>query len=482
MKKLCLLLALCASIIACAQPIEFESAIEGVEPCRLENGTEALCGSITVPENRTQPNGRNLDIHFALLEATTNARTEDPVFFIAGGPGQATISSFTNALPLFDDVRTQRDIVLVDQRGTGLSNRLGCPQVENNTNYTIEDEESRQLIQQCAELLSQRNDLTQYTTDIAMQDLDAVREHLGYEQINLYGVSYGTRAAQVYMNMYPERVRTAVLDAVVSPELILFLQAPRDGQEALDRLFERCRLLVACRETFPDLAQQYQTLLEQVAQPRIVQLTHPISGEQIDVRISRETLSQQIYNILYVPDLASILPLLINNAVETGDVTPIVSQALLAPQGTQLTIGLLYSVACTEDAPLIDMENAEQLQQGTLFNLMAEDFSEVCANWPSKPMNPIIRQPVTADTPVLLLSGSADPITPPRYADQVAATLPNSLHIVAQDFGHGLINIQCIPDLMAQFFAEASTAALQTSCVQETLPPPFFVNFAGPQP
>ncbi|MCI0396537.1 MAG: alpha/beta hydrolase [Chloroflexi bacterium] len=480
--SLLLLLAL-AGLVACAAR---QSAANGgpavaLEPCRLPAGVAARCGTLTVFENREAASGRTIDLRIAVIPATGSLPEAAPLFLLAGGPGQAASEAFPPLLELFTAINKERDLVLVDQRGTGQSNPLAC---ENFTDASLtrplSDEERVALTRQC--LASLDADLTRYTTDVAMADLDDVRAALGYEQINLYGGSYGTRAALTYLRLYPERVRTVVLDAVVGPELVLFLQAPRDGQRALEMLFARCAADPACNEQFPDVEMEFQALLARLETPLEFAVAHPLSGEQLEVILTRDLFAQVIFNLLYSTDLTSLLPLLIHQAHQSGDFGPLVAQGLLLAGETGLYHGMLYSVTCAEDAPFIALEEAKAFQAGTIFPLMAEPFVQSCAEWPHGQAPAALHQPVVSSVPTLLLSGEADPITPPVYAAQVAESLPNSLHLVVPGYGHVVISVGCLPRLAADFIAQGTVEGLDATCLERLQPPPFFVDFAGPQP
>lgn len=468
-------------LVACT--IGPEQAADGpeLEACQLEGILDARCGMITVPEDRDNPAGNSIDIHFAVVPAESSLPAPDPVFMLAGGPGQAATEAYPFIVMLFDALHQNRDIVLVDQRGTGQSNPLQCPALYEMAMESSE-EEVTDALQECREELEQQADLDEYTTDVAMQDLDDVRQALGYEQINLIGVSYGSRAALMYMRMFPENVRSVVLDAVVSPELVLQLQAPADGQRALELLFERCQQDEACRETFPDFSQQFAEVRQQLEGGREVTFQHPLSGAWEETTLNDEEWMQGIFNLLYSPDLVSLLPLTVEQIAETGDYGPLVAQIMALTADLRSYQGMFYAVTCSEDAPFIDMEEAEALQSESSFPLMAELFVTNCEGWPTAEVPEGLREPLNSDIPTLLLSGEADPITPPRYAEQVAEGLTNSEMITLPDYGHGILSVGCVPAVVTAFIEAGTPEGLDTSCTEEITPPPFFVSPAGPRP
>jgi pimeloyl-ACP methyl ester carboxylesterase len=452
-------------------------------PCRLDGGRDARCGTLTVFEDRAAGAGRTIDLAIAVIPATGSEPAADPLFLLAGGPGQAAIEAFGPVVGLFSDVLEERDIVLVDQRGTGQSNPLACENLDDESlPADLPDEQVVMLMDDCRQTLEQRADLALYTTDLAMQDLDDVRAALGYEQINLYGASYGTRAALEYMRRFPDRVRTAVLDAVAGPELLLFDQMPADGQRALDLLFERCAAEDDCRAAFPDVAAEYAALLDRLDTPEPISVPHPLTNEPIELTLTRERLSQYVFNILYSAEFQSLLPLLIHQAYATGDFAPLVVQAVAISDSSGLYPGLLYAVACSEDVPLIDLAASRARQEATDFAPFADRAAAICDTWPQAAVAPDFRDPLVSDIPTLLLSGDADPVTPPAYAAQVAETLPNSRHLILPGWGHGVITAGCMPSVVARFISSGDAADLNTSCLDELRPPPFFTSFTGPEP
>ena len=478
--KFLLLLLTTLFLVACGASTAVETARPVLEPCALIGDVDADCGTITVPENRDEPNGQTLDIHFAVIPAQNRA-APDPIFMLAGGPGQAATEVFRFILNSFSRVNQTRDIVLVDQRGTGQSSPLACPAMQELP--LVETEEIvRQLLDECRQTLMETADLTQYVTEIAMQDLDAVRDALGYEQINLMGVSYGTRAAQTYMRLFPEQTRTVVMDAVVSPSLVLQLQSPADGQRALELLFARCTADEACAERFPAFGDEFGQLVADLQTEKQLTLTHPVTGERLELTLTDDELMQVMFNLLYSPDLASLLPLLVEGAAETADYTPLIAQALALTGNQQMYQGMFYAVTCSEDALRIDAEEAAAIQAETQFPLVSAEFTAVCEDWPTTAVSEQMFAPLESNIPTLLLSGEADPITPPHYADEVAETLTNSQHIVLDGYGHGILSVGCVPTIVTNFIEAGTAVGLDTNCTAKITPPPFFVSPVGPRP
>ena len=451
-----------------------------LKDCALASPTgdqvDARCGTLSVPEDRANPAGRKIDLHVAVIPAIKREPEPDALFLLAGGPGQSAIEAFPAIVALMFSIHEGRDIVLVDQRGTGQSNPLRCLEPEDES---VNDEEVLAKLKSCPQTLNA--DLRFYTTEIAMTDLDEVRSALGYETINIYGASYGTRAALTYLRMFPEHVRTVALDAVVDPEFVLFVDAAEDGQASLDDFFARCDADEACSTAFPNLRTEFDNILTRLDEsPAEITLSHPLTNKPLELTLTREMLTNLVFNTLYVPDLVATLPLSIHVAHADENYVPLISQAFLVNAG--LYDGMFYAVACTEDAPLIDVEGAAQSSENSVFGNRTSEFIEVCAEWPRGQVSSEFRQPISSDVPVLMLSGEADPITPPWHANKVAEGLTNKIHLIFQDMGHGNLASRCTINLFKDFIENAATTGLDTACVKGIQPPPFFVDFSGPRP
>jgi len=483
MKHLTMILTFLAIFLfACTPGVTEPEQVRAVslEDCVLPtvNGdqVDALCGSFSVAENPADPQGRQIPLRIALIPALKRVPQPDPLFLLAGGPGQSAIEAYPALFPAFYSVHEDRDIVMVDQRGTGKSNPLRCLDPDEES---LDGRQSLELLKSCPDHLDA--DARFYTTEIAMSDLDAVRAALGYRTINLYGASYGTRAALTYLRLYPDNVRTVTLDAVVDPEFVLFMDAAQDGQRSLDLFFGRCQADQVCNETFPALENEFEALLSRLeSDPVEMSMRHPLTAESLELTLTPDVLTSIIFSTLYSPDLLATLPLSIHTAYEEANYVPLVSQGYMLDAG--IYDGMFYAVACNEDAPYIQPEQAARRSSNTIFGDLTVDFLEVCATWPKADISPDFRAPVTSDVPVLILSGEADPITPPWHAEQAAKNLSNSLHLIFTGMGHSNLANQCGVDLLTNFIESASLDGLDVSCVSSIKPPPFFINFSGPRP
>ncbi len=481
-----LLLSGCSPLAPSASPSRYGIPLSD---CRLSMPGVALqvparCGKLSVYEDRAAGSGRKIDLRVAVIPATSQNPAKDPLFLLAGGPGQASTEAFVPLISDLDRIRFKRDLVLVDQRGTGQSNGLRCPTPPRAEGYisgqNVSLDQQVDELQACLRQL--KGDPHFYTTEIATRDLEDVRKALGYGQINLLGVSYGTRAALAYLQLFPQNVRSVVLDSVVPPAWSLGDFTSRDAQRAFDLMVKRCQDAPACRETFPNLASEFAGLLRDLEQyPVDVQLPDPLTGENTSAHLSRATVLITVRMMLYSTETTALLPLIIHKAYAEGDMKPLAAQYLLISQSLNesMSDGMYLSVICAEDVPFYA---AEPPGPPTLFDYSRDEVKTLCQNWPHGPASDALRQPVQSDVPALLLSGSADPVTPPSNSQQVAAGLTNSREIVVEGLGHNVMYRGCLPRLIGDFLESGSAQNLDTTCVQAVQPLPFFLSFSGPKP
>jgi pimeloyl-ACP methyl ester carboxylesterase len=456
------------------------------QPCQLSvpgysYRVSARCGSIDVYEDRQLGSGRKINLNVAVIPAISRNPAPDPLFFLAGGPGEAATQSFIVVYAALNEINQKRDIVLVDQRGTGGSHLLTCPQTEEEENPKDDSEAALKYFQECLAALDANPRF--YTTSIAMDDLDEVRQVLGYEKINLYGASYGTRAALVYARQHGDHLRSMILDGLVPLDWSLGPTVSADAQRSLDMLFKRCAEDSACHSTYPDLEQEFQAIFERLNEDPIdISLEHPTTGEMVDITLSQEIIANTIHLVTYTPENASLLPHMIHQAAALDDFGPLAAQTLITNQNltNAISLGMRNSVLCSEDVPFYP--NTTPTDSGYLGENYTLILSDICSVWPAGELPDDFKLPVTSDVPSLLLSGEADPVTPPQNGEQAAQTLANSLHIVAPGQGHITVFRGCIPQIAMQFIETASVQGLDTSCVQNIEPMPFFVNFNGPLP
>ena len=459
------------------------SALERLQPCTTDEGpVDAYCGRLSVFENRDARSGRRIALNIVVLPSLGGGQL-DPLFFLAGGPGQAAAQLAPQVREIFRQVLKERDVVLIDQRGTGKSNPLNCKSDTNSLKDATEPDEA--VIARLKNCLSGYDaDVRQYTTSIAMDDLDEVRAHLGYERINLYGGSYGTRAALVYLRQHGERVRTVILDGVAPTDMRLPLFTARDAQRALDKLLADCEADPACRTAQPGLAGRVRALLERLEQnPPSVRLTHPRTGVAENVTVEARVVANILFGALYNPLTASLLPTLVTRA-EQDDFQGLFALALANDAGDDnMSLGMQLSVICSEDAARVTPEDLAREGANTVFGgYLLRGQVLACEMWPKGRVDASYYEPVASDVPTLILSGDVDPVTPPGWGDSVAKHLRNARHIVVPATGHGVVATACGQRLIQQFIDRANASELDTECVNQARRPPFFLTPAGPDP
>ncbi len=453
------------------------------EACFLEGLREAVrCHEITVPLDHDAPDGETITLFAAVLSAREAGGPPDPLFLLAGGPGQAASTFGALVNQSFDRVRRRRDIVLLDQRGTGRSNRLPCD-MGDNVFQAFDAALIEDTLRTCADEAGL--DVRYFQTEDAARDLDRVRSVLGYDQINLWGASYGTRMALHYMKRFPDQVRTAVLDGITSPTQPLFTAASGYAQDALDSLLTDCAADPACGEAFPSLDEDVTALLGSFAdEARPIEIVGVDGVTRQTVFLSGDILAEAIRGALYTPQRAALLPYALTRAARYDDFAPLGAMLYdsLAFSLETMATGLTYAVLCTEDIAATSLAEAQEAGADSFHgDLYYRIFSAGCGGWPSRPAPADYAKPVRADMPVLALSGALDPITPPKSAEEALQYLPNATHLIAPGAGHNVTPVACTSKLIARFVDDPS-AELDASCLDETRRPPFTISSAGPRP
>jgi pimeloyl-ACP methyl ester carboxylesterase len=461
--------------------------------CRLEHplgllSIEAECTQVIVPENPADAASRALPLFVARLPALAREKKAEPLFLIAGGPGLGASAFYTGVVPAFARIRRERDIILLDQRGTGRSSPLNCPFDEQQM-WEASEAETARVMRECRERLARDHDLAQYTTSVAVRDLDAVRAALGYTRIALYGSSYGTRVAQHYARRYPQHTLALLLDGVVPPAQVLGLTTPLDAEAALNAIFARCRDNEDCAARFGDPLVDYRELRRKLA-ARPVQLTvnDPVSGAPREVTFSAALLAGALRLASYSADQAALLPLSLHLANREAQYAPLATQYLLTASGydSVLAYGMHNSVVCTEEVPFYARASIDRaaLEQTFLGNSQLDALQSLCADWPAGPIDADLHAPLISKVPALLLSGGADPVTPPAFGTEAATGFAQAQHIVLPGQGHGQLLQPCVDRLMAQFLdgAARGKASVDAACLKHVAPAPFFLSLSGPGP
>lgn len=443
-----------------------------LKPCEIRGVKDAKCGTFEVFENRATRQGRKISINILVLPATGEKREPDPLFYFAGGPGSAATEDARGIAQILAPIRENRDLVFVDQRGTGQSNPLNCDLFDPaNPQSFFGAFLPLDAVRKCREQLEQKADLTLYTTNIAMDDIDDVRAALGYEKINLYGGSYGTRAALVYLRRHPQRVRAAVLHGVSPTNQFMPLHFPRDTERALQGVLSECEADEACRKAFPQVKADAKRVLDQLSKgPVEADVQIPNSKDSVKLKLNRNLAAEAIRYMLYSPGSASRVPLVLHRAAE-GNYGPLASAAFLYRTFLVATgsNGMYLSVTCAEDLPRVKAVDAEKLGANTfLGDYRYRDQSAACQLWPKAKVDANYADPVRSDKPVLIVTGEWDPVTPPANGDAVAKTLKNSLHLVIPDGAHGLAdleNIDCLQRAITKFISSGAVKDVDTSCI-----------------
>jgi pimeloyl-ACP methyl ester carboxylesterase len=451
-------------------------------PCAVPGLPEkARCGGLEVYENRASRTGRKIRLNILVLPATGSASASDPFVFLEGGPSAAATEDASGLAREFATLRDRRDILLVDQRGTGGSHPLNCVLFE-----PVDDLQSYlgeffplAAVRRCRPQLEASSDLTQYTTPIAADDLDDVRKALGYEKLNLFAVSYGTRAALEYLRRHGRHVRTATLLGVSPTNQDMPLHFPRDTERALQGVLGECAADPACRAAFPDPGEDVRAVLRRLEKsPVSVEILHPETGAPATVRLSRDVFAETIRYMLYQPVAAGLIPSYVH-AAAAGDLAPMAELALflrrnLVASGSN---GLYLSITCAEDLPYVPPEAAAREAAGTMLgDYRYREQSAACGVWPRATLPAGYRRPVGSKVPVLILSGAWDPVTPPEHGAAVARRLSRSLHVVVPHGGHGfegLAGADCVTRLETEFVESGTTSGLDTRCIARIARPPF---------
>lgn len=435
-----------------------------VQAC-MEDGVR--CGVFRVWEDRDAAAGRTLDIHFVIVDAVdAGARTDDPIVFFNGGPGARSIPPPGAQVGQgYGPLRSTNDILLVDLRGIGLSGALNCdvryPGGFASRFGTIF---ATDHIAACRDTLSRRADLTRYTTPISVDDLEELRRWLGYGPMNLFGGSYGSRVAQVYMRRHPESVRTAILNGVTPISEPGYLRTSPNLQRALDQVIAQCEAQAECAAAYPDL-------------PRDVDAAfgHFSSGP-VDVSLSdgrtvtfhAADLGYALRGLLY--GRSAEVPYWIAEAA-AGHFTELadyyVQRTGWVSSDDDTAAGNHFSVICAEDIRPVTDDDVSRTAAGTfLQGHVIRSYRAACGVWPEAELPAGFFEPVRADIPTLLLSGGRDPVTPPAGAEQVAEGLTDHVHVVVPNAGHGVFG-PCILAMMTRFLEDGSLENLDTSCVSE---------------
>lgn len=454
-----------------------------LEPCKLPDGTDARCGAFEVWEDREARAGRKLALRVVVLPATGAKPQPDPIFFVAGGPGESAVD-YAGYFGRRDAVlRQERDLVFVDARGVAGPGRLTCAMGgrDEDLQTYLGDKFPLAAVRECRKELEKTADLTRYTTAAIVDDLDDARAWLGYGKVNLDGGSYGTRLVQTWLRRHPGSVRTATLTGAIPMDESNPISHAAGSQRAMDMVLSWCAADAACHKAFPDVRAELKTVLDRLAAaPAEVEVRHPgrpATGPPVKIRLSRDALADGLQVFLYDARASARLPLLIHQAAQ-GRLDPLADAAVRSRYNITkgIALGELLSVTCAEDIPYIDPAKIAERTAGTfLGDFRVRQQMAACGEWPRARMEPGHREPVRTDVPVLLLSGERDPVTPPAFAERARERFANSLLVVIP-FGSHLNPWTCIDEVRRQLIEKGAVQGIDTSCMGKIERPPFVLE------
>jgi pimeloyl-ACP methyl ester carboxylesterase len=469
--------------------LAFDAAHAALEetPCRLTTGSMpavfAQCATLDVPLDPASPDGPTIALAVARIPALTATPQLDPLLLINGGPGGSGIDLYIQARASFELARRDRDIILIDQRGTGRSRAgLECTLPDDLDLDTAARDLLAATAMRCVEELAA--DPRFFTTSVAVGDLERLRDAFGVAEWNIYGVSYGTRVAQHYLRRYPEHVRAVVLDGIVPAALALGPDTAGNAQAALERIFARCAGDPACGSRFTDLATNFADLRARFATETVSVVLGDGTGVT-ETRAVGEPQFQAVIRLMsYAAPTIALLPLVIDEA-DKGNYAPLAGQADIIVESLveSLSFPMHNAVVCTEDRPFFTAENLTAASPTYLGAALVDSLVAICSTWPVGVRDADLGQPVESDRPALLLSGELDPVTPPEYAERIIEEgLSNARHLVAPGQGHGIAGVGCVPRLISEFLASPTPDTLAAECLENEAPTPFFLGFHGPDP
>jgi pimeloyl-ACP methyl ester carboxylesterase len=470
--------------IACT-PVDFKRPIAAgltsltLSPCHLERlSEEVLCGIHEVFEDRAATKGRRISIGVAVLPALRRTTKADPLVMLAGGPGQGARDLGAVAARFLKRVRQTREVVLVDLRGTGASHPLRCPEPDDELQNVAGDFDSNA----CQRALAA--DVTHYTHKDALADLDEIRRRLGYRSVNLWGGSWGTRAALLYALTYPDAVRSLVLDGAVALDMDFPRSVATDAQRAFDQLIEACSRDPMCASRFPQAKSTVEALLGKFDRgPVDVTVRHPRTGALVSISLRQDALIEIIRAALYTPADTNRLLQVLQHA-ERGDFSPLMAQFARSASTTtdSMAVGATISILCSEDWPRVGTMDFAAGASGTLFRHgYAEAWRARCEGWPRGEGIGFDRA-ATSNAPALILSGGRDPVTPPERGERMAGHFPRSRHVVVPGAAHNASFTGCVPDLIAAFIDSPDGSTLDAMCAERTSFPPIVISDAGARP
>ena len=452
-----------------------------LDNCHLgEIRSQVKCGKLEVPENYQQADGDKIVINFAVLPAIDDSEYKAPLMFLAGGPGQAAVELATGLNHVFREVRKTRDIILVDQRGTGESSALSCDfEAVDNVYSSLPDALDPQEVKECVAQF--KGDVTQYNSENAIRDFDAIRAALGHEKLNIYGGSYGTRAGLVFMRMFPESLESVVLDSVGPIEVPIGMFG-QSGARSFELLLENCKNSESCHKAFPNLAEEFQAVKARLAKDVAnIDILHPRLGTPTKLVIDDTKFTGNLRFQLYGMEGRSMVPLVIHQAF-LGNYQPLIGLMARTENEQLVYTGLLFNIVWNEDIPRVsEADKAADANNNFDGKDSHSAWDMVCPFFPEYRPSEDFYQSVTADIPTLILSGNLDPVTPPSNGEYSAKSLPNSHHIIVENASHTVAMSTCASDIINEFLTSKTPKALDESCLKDIPQETFMTSVNGIQ-
>jgi pimeloyl-ACP methyl ester carboxylesterase len=455
-----------------------------LRPCPQPGSSEQFpCGTFSVPLDRGQPGGPTLALKVVVVPALPGSPEAPPLFLLAGGPGVAVTGAASElATPRGGELPAalagvrRRTLVLVDQRGVGGSNDLGCAAHAEKAGLAavLSDMLPPAVIAACRQ--DQPAIAAHYSTESFVADLDELSAALGYEQVDLLGTSYGTRVAQEFMRTRPERLRRVILEGVTPPEQQLPAPFARDAQRSLDLLFRDCRRDAACHAAFPSLPAEFDAVLTRLHErPALVHHEDERTGFRGELSMTPHLFGITVRKLLYSTRDQARLPLLVHEAYR-GRWQPFMQDAVRFQRDMLDGIGLYLAIVCREDLPHAKAEITPQHFAGTfLGDYWFRNLEQACSLWMREHDGGPAprRQPFSSDVTVLMVSGELDPVTPAGWAEPLATRYRNSRWVSIAEHSHMFADFSCMDALISQFLDRESPLDLDAACAERIRRPPW---------
>ena len=469
------LLALSLAGVSCATAAEPRTPVAAFEPCeRPDIAGRVECGRVAVPEDRARPGGRSLRVFFLRVRATGEA-TDDPIFFFTGGPGSAASASGPFLSGEFDALRATRDLVFIDQRGTGQSHPLRCP-FDGDVTARLAPMFDASHAAACRARLERDHDLRFYTTRDAAHDVDDVRRSLGYARINLHGSSYGTRAAWAYAAQFPAHARTMILWGVAPPGFYLPEPFAQGLEVALEGVIAACLAERECGARHPDLRRGVQRAFDRLRGGPATVRVSARDGVVREGKLTRDEFAEAVRYQLYFMHRTRTLPSMLARAA-AGDYSPIAQASVTNRFSLEdLNRGMFLTVTCTEDLPFIDANAARAAFANTRLGIYrVQQQMEACRDWPrGNPDWSAGARPL--QTPALVQNGEFDPATPLAGAREGMRLLPNGTLVIVPHGAHNFAGLgvdDCLRRMNTAFITRGTAEGLDTSCIAASKRQPF---------